>query len=200
VDIRLNFFDDNGSPLTLPLLFPQSPNSAGSELAATIDRTVNAGAELLIQTTGPFGSTTQVGWAQLLANGSIGGFAVFTQEIGASLQDGEVPLETRTASTYTVAFDNTSGSATGVALANLTSQPLTSTVTIRDDTGSQILSNSVPVPAMGHTSFNLVSQYPATAQRRGTVTFTTSGPGQIGVLGLRFNMTGAFSTIPALSE
>jgi hypothetical protein len=54
---------------------------------------------------------------------------------------------------------------------------------------------------MGHTSFNLLDRYASmTAQRRGTLEFRTPGAGQIGVLGLRFNATGAFSTIPAIAE
>jgi hypothetical protein len=61
---RLNFFDNNGNPLTLPLSFPQSPSAAGPLLAATLDRTLNPGAELVIQSTGPNSQPTLVGWAQ----------------------------------------------------------------------------------------------------------------------------------------
>jgi hypothetical protein len=54
---------------------------------------------------------------------------------------------------------------------------------------------------MGHTSFNLIDRYASTtAQRRGTLEFRTPLLGQISVLGLRFNATGAFSTIPALAK
>ncbi len=200
VEILLNFFDNNGNPLPLSLTFPQSPNASGPELAATLDRIVNPGAELVIQTTGPTNQSPQVGWAQLLANGTIGGFAVFSQAIGSSIQDGEVPLETRNSDSYVLSFDNTNGSATGVALANIASQAVTTTITVRDDTGAVLLTNSLDLPAMGHTSFNLTDQYPSTAQRRGTVQFTTPSAGQISVLGLNFNVTGAFSTIPALSN
>jgi len=61
VQTRLNFFDNNGNPLALPLSFPQSPNAAGPELAATLDRTVNPGAQLVIQSTGPNNQPTLVG-------------------------------------------------------------------------------------------------------------------------------------------
>jgi hypothetical protein len=160
---------------------------------------VNPNAELVIQTTGPVTQQTQTGWAQLLTNGTINGFAVFSQSPNPyTTFDGEVPLETRNATSYTLAFDNTNGSSTGVALANVTSQAVTSSITVRDDTGAILLTDSLALPAMGHTSFNLTDRYASTAQRLGTVQFTTPGAGQISVLGLRFNSTGAFSTIPAI--
>lgn len=71
---------------------------------------------------------------------------------------------------------------------------------IRDSTGPLILSNTLTLPAMGHTSFNLVNQYSATAQQRGTLEFRTPSAGEITVIGLDFNSTGAFSTIPAIAE
>lgn len=114
-----------------PLSFPQSPNAPGPLMAATLDRTRNPGAELVIQSTGPSNQPTQVGWAQLLANGPIGGFAVFSQAIGNAVQDAEVPLANRNASAYVVPFDNTNGSATGVALANNSTSSAVFTTTIR---------------------------------------------------------------------
>jgi hypothetical protein len=76
---------------------------------------------------------------------------------------------------------------------------VSSAITIRDDTGAILLQDTITLPAMGHKSFNLTDRYAAiTALRRGTLEFRTPTVGQISVLGLRFNATGAFSTIPAL--
>ena len=202
---RLNFFDDNGNPLALPLTFPSSSSGGAIPLvillASTLDRTVNPGAKLVIQTTGPNSSPTLVGWAQLLTNGAIGGFAVFSQAIGNANQEAEVPLENRNAGGYVVPFDNTNGAATGIALANISAQAANTTVTIRDDTGAVILTDTLTLPAMGHTSFNLTDRYASiTAQRSGTLEFRTPTAGQISVLGLRFNSTGAFTTIPAIAK
>jgi len=70
--------------------------------------------------------------------------------------------------------------------------------------GSVTVSDKITTPVssrIGHTSFNLLDRYASmTAQRRGTLEFRTPGAGQISVLGLRFNATGAFSTIPAIAE
>jgi len=138
---------------------------------------------------------------QLSTNGALGGFAVFSQAAGNAVQDAEVPIENRNASTYLLPFDNPNGLATGVALANVYVQDVRIAVAVHDDTGAVLLLDSLTLPALGHTSFNLADRYaPVTAQRRGTLLFTTPSPGQISVLGLRFNQTGAFSTIPALAE
>jgi sugar lactone lactonase YvrE len=200
---RLNFFDNNGNPLLLPLSFPQPAATAGAAgplLAATLDRTLNPGAELVIVTTGPSTQTTQVGWAQLLTNGTIGGFAVFSDTISGD-QEAVVPLETRNASTYVLSFDNSNGADTGIALANLSGQALNAAVTISDDTGALIMSDTIALPAMGHTSIDMATRYgSSTAGRRGTLQFTSPSPGQISVLGLRFTPAGAFTTIPPLAK
>lgn len=196
---RLNFFDDNGLPLLLPLSFPQA-SLGGPTLASTLDRTLGPGAALVIEMTGPESQPVQVGWAQLLTSGNIGSFAVFRQTSGNSDQEAVVPLENRTAAAYLLWYDNAAGYSTGVALANMAQQPASIGVVIRDDTGAVAVSDSITLAAQGHTSFSLADRYTATAQRRGTVEFQTPAGGQISVLGLRFNPKGAFSTVPPLAK
>jgi len=53
-----------------------------------------------------------------VTNGNISGFAIF-QSGG---QEAVVPMETGSSSAYTLAFDNTGGLVTGVAVANSSSQ------------------------------------------------------------------------------
>ena len=203
--MRLSFFDSNGNPLALPLTFPQSPNGVGALLASTLDRTINPGAELIIQSTGVVSAPITVGSAQLLTNGSISGFARFSTAFAASIQDAVVPLETRNASGYVVPYENTNGSATGIALANITAQPVPVTINYRIGgsagySGDGVLDNTetLVVPPMGHMSFNLADRLKDTAGEVGTVEFLTPSAGQISLLGLLFNSTGAFSTLPAL--
>jgi hypothetical protein len=199
---RLNFFDDNGNPLALPLNFPQSSSGlAAPLLASTLDRIVNPGAQLVVQSTGPNSQPTLSGWAQVLTNGYLGGFAVFSQAIGNTNQEAEVPLDTSHSGDYVVPFDNTNGSASAMALANISATAVTVAISISDDAGNVILSDTITLPAMGHRSFNLADRYGSvTAGRRGTLEFTTPSPGLISVLGLSFNSTGAFSTIPTIAK
>jgi len=199
--VRLSFFDNNGNPLALPLSFPQSSSAAGTLLASTLDRTLQSGAELVVQSTGPNNQPTLVGWAQVLTNGVLGGSAILSQAIGNANQEAEMPLDTSISADYVVPFDNTNGASTALALTNISPQPVSVTVSINNDSGSVMLSNAITLPAMGHTSFTLADRYGAvTAQRRGTVEFTTPSTALISVIGLRFNATGAFSTIPTIAK
>ena len=198
IQASLNFFDNNGNPLPVPLAFPQSGTTAGSA-ASTAAVTVNPGAGQLVQTAGLASEPTQVGWTQLLANGNLGGFAVFQQTNGASAQEAVVPLESLDPTAFFIWFDNTGGNATGIALANTVAQAATVPVVIRADTGAVLQSTTVQLPANGHTSFDLASTYALASGIRGTVEFETPAGGQISVLGIEFSPTGAFSTIPALA-
>ena len=195
---RLNFFDNDGNALPLPLRFPESPGD--DIVAATLERTLGAGATLTIESGGPDSQPLQVGWAQLLSDGSVSGFAIFGTGSDNYDQEAAVPLETRGSGSYVLWFDNTGGMVVGVALANISAQPATVEVTIRDESGVVIdTSNTIPLPAQGHTSFELPTRMPQTAQRRGTVEFHTTTSGQISVLGLRFKAV-AFTTIPVSAK
>jgi hypothetical protein len=113
---RLSLFGDpadasGNGPLALPLTFLQQAAAAGPLLAATFDRTLAANASLIVTTAGPQTPPVQVGSAQLAATGPVDGFAIFHLIPGA--QEAVVPMETRNASSYLLAFDNTGGGGAG---------------------------------------------------------------------------------------
>lgn len=64
------------------------------------------------------------------------GFAIFHQIF--TTQEAVVPMETRNASSYLLAFDNTNGLVLGVAVENVSVQNAVIPVIIRDDTGAVI--------------------------------------------------------------
>ncbi len=141
-----------------------------------------------------------VGSAQLAATGAVDGFAIFHQIQTA--QEAVVPMETRNASSYLLAFDNTNNLVLGVAVENVSAQPALIPVIIRDDTGTVLSSTgTISLGGNGHTSFVLSTQFPVTANIRGTIEFDTPSGGQISVLGLRFTPpNNALTTIPALAN
>jgi hypothetical protein len=191
---HLDFFDNDGAPLALPI----SVTPGGSATPMTsVDQTLNPGASLFVDSTGDNGQPLSVGWAQLLATGSVSGFGIF--RFPAAKWEAVVPLETRTANSYIVAFDNTASLATGVAVANITAMSAVVTVTIRNDAGTSIGAATIDLPGQGHTTFMLNSQYPVTAGKRGTVEFRTTNSGVISVLGLRANGS-ALTTLPVLAN
>ena len=211
---RLSFFGDaldpNGNgPLTLPLTFPQQPPAPGPFLAASFDQTLATNASLIATTAGLQTHPPQsdyppvlVGSAQLAATGAVDGFVIFHHILTA--QEAVVPMETRNASSYLLAFDNTNGLVLGVAIENVSAQPAILRAVIRDDTGAQIadaLEPAISLPGNGHASFVLSTLFPVTANKRGTVEFDTPSGGQISVLGLRFSPpNNALTTIPALAN
>jgi sugar lactone lactonase YvrE len=195
---RLTFTAGTGADLVLPLSFPQT--GAAPIQASSLERTLGPGATLIVESEGPVNQAVQQGWAQLFTDGAVTGFAVFCQRAGQGEQEAVVPLEVRASSAYVLAFDNTGGFETGVAVANLNPQAGSVTVAIMEDVGTNIQTTRLDLPARGHVAFQLSSLYPATVRKRGIVEFRTQGAGQISVLGLRFNPKGSFTTIPVMAK
>ncbi|HEV2381606.1 MAG TPA: hypothetical protein VG206_17660 [Terriglobia bacterium] len=192
---QLSFFGDDGSPLALPLTMVQS---SATNTASSVTQTIAPGSQLVIVTSAPSTSPQVVGSAQLTSTGNIGGFAIFRYNPAG--QEAVVPLETRNAEAYLLAFDDTNGLATGLALANSSNQAVSVPVLLTDETGASLGSAAISLPALGHTSFMLATAYPAVAGKRGTVEFDTPPGGQISVLGLRATAALALTTIPVLTK
>jgi hypothetical protein len=196
--VRLNFFDDNGNALRLPLLLPQLSTTAPL-MASTLDRTIAAGAELVLQAAGTASQAEAVGWAQLLTNGNVGGSAVFAWATATGTQEAVVPIETRGPAAFVLPFDNTDGYATGVALANLSGQPVSVPVVLHDEAGVNLGTAAIPLPAYSHTTFMLADAYPAAAGKLGALELDTPAGGQISALGIRATPGGAITTVPVLA-
>ena len=157
---RLSIFSDatdagGNGPLQLPMVFPQQPGLSGPLLASSFDQTLAANASLLVATAGPQTPPVLVGSVQLAATGPVDGFAIFHQIV--TTQEAVVPMETRNASSYLLAFDNTNGLVLGVALENVSAQDAVIPVIIRDDAGVVISEPgaSISLAGNGHTSFVL---------------------------------------------
>ena len=190
---RLSFFDNPGNALTLPLVFPAPPVTANS-----IDRTLPGNATLTLRTSGPDTQPVQEGSAQLSSDGVVGGFVVFRYT--ATNQEAAVPLETRDAPSYVLAFDHTNGVALGVALGSVSSKPLVVPVIVRDDTGVMLANTTISLNGNGHITFVMTAQFPVTAGKRGTIEFQRPQGGRISALGIRFTPPGVLTSIPALAN
>jgi len=194
-NVQLNFYDENGNAVSLPLVFPQSA-STSSSLLSTVSHTLVAGAEFVIQSGGQ--KDLSVGSIQMVTTGTVSAFVVF--RFDSSGQEATVPLETRNPSAFVISFDNTNGLVTGVALCNVSSQPASVKVIIRDDTGATLGSDTISLAGRGHISFVLTDRYGLTGGIRGTLEFQTPSNGQISALGLRFNSKGAYTDIPSIAK
>ncbi|MBI4889841.1 MAG: putative Ig domain-containing protein [Acidobacteria bacterium] len=196
--VRVNLYADDGTPLQLPMVITQSGQSVTS-VGAVVDRTIPAGATLLIETEAAV-SSTSVGWADVRSTTTIAGYAIFRQKHdGAADSEGTSPLENRLQSSVIIPMDNLIGFSTGVALVNLASDTqATLTVIMRDDTGAEVARDTMTITANGHTSFSLPARFPILSGKRGTVEFVTSVPAGVTGLGLRFNPTLSFTSVPAI--
>jgi virginiamycin B lyase len=193
---ELAFFDDNGNPLSLTLT---NLDTGVTTTASSVSQTIPAYGTVWLTTSGDVGTPLLTGSAQLTG---ASGFAIF--RYNSNGQEAVSPMQVQSQNSV-IAFDNTNGTATGVALANGSAQAVSIPVTIRDDQGNQIGTSSLPLAANGHTSFMLASQYPATANIQGTVEFdAVSSGGQtapnISVLGIRSPPDLTFTTLPALPK
>ncbi len=191
---HLKFFADDGTPLAIPI----GPPGVTTSTSSSVDQTVAAGATLLLQSAAPLSNPTPtIGSAQLTTDGNVGGFVIFRYNPNG--QEAVVPLESRNASAYILAFDNTGGTATGIAINSVSTQAVNIPVVVRDDTGAQIATDTIPLAANGHLAFTLVQdKYLSTNGIRGTIEFDTPAGAQIGALGIRIPVAHTFTTLPAL--
>jgi hypothetical protein len=194
-NVTLNFFAEDGTPLAVPLQLPQSGQSL---TISSLAQTIPANGSVLIQTVGQAASNVVAGSATLVTSSQVSGFGIFNWiQFG---QEASVPMEDRTPSSFVLAFDNTGGLTTGLALAETAGQAASIPITIRDDAGNQTLSTTLNLPANGHTSFMLPNQYAVTVGARGTIEFTTPSGGRISALGLRATPAGNLTTIPVMAK
>jgi hypothetical protein len=193
----LSFFNDQtGAPLPLPLSFPQ-PSGGTDTTAPSVTQNLPAGATRVIVSTGAASLLT--GSAQLSTNGHVSGFVIFRH----NNQEAVVPLESRNASGYIIAFDNTNGTATGIAVNAVSAGQVNVPVVVRDETGATIASDTVTLAPNGHYAFTLgTDRYPAALTIRGTIEFDTPAGAQIGALGIRIPNVAAhtYTTLPALAK
>ena len=193
----LNFYDNNGNPLNLPLASPQGIFTAST--AATITQSINSHASLWVQSAGAIGAALLTGSAQLTTTGNIAGFVIFRYNPNG--QEAVVPLETRTANAYIIPFDNTGGTVTGIALS--TQAPLATVVpvVIRDDQGNAIGgAGNLTMAINGHSSFVLSTQFSITNNIRGTIEFDKPAGAQISVIGIRTPPALTFTSLPPLAR
>lgn len=198
--VNLKFFDDNGSPLSLPLSYPQA-GGGSTTVAPAVNQMLAAGAMLIVESAAPESDPAPtVGSAQLTTNGNVGGFVIFRYNPDG--QEAVVPLENRNANAYILAFDNTGDISTGIAINSVATQVVNIPVTVRDSMGAQIATDTITLAANGHLSFTLATgRYPATAGIRGTIEFDTPANAQIGALGIRIPAAAhTFTTLPALAK
>jgi hypothetical protein len=189
----LTFLLSDGTPLALPL----SPAGGATTNSSQWQGTLAPYAREVITIPGSASAPVQIGSAHLTSTTGVSGFIRYSYAPWG--QEAIVPAETRTASSYVVAFDNTSGASNGIAVANSSPTGVNIPVTIFDETGTQIATGTLTLPAQGQTTYVLTDRVAGSANARGSVQFSPPAGISISVLGIRFPNSDAFTTIPVIT-
>jgi hypothetical protein len=185
---QVRFYSSAGAPLALDLV------EAGR--VSTLNRNIAAGGSTVIETNGT-NPALSVGWAEILTTtGTVSGFAVFRQRVpGRPDFEAASPGVTVDALEVVFSFDNIEAFVTSLAMANPTPDAANVTAIFRSESGATVHQENFAIPARGHTSFETTNRFPLSRNLRGSVSFSVSG-GRLAPLGLRFNPTGPFTSVP----
>jgi len=195
---QLDFYDNAGQPLPIPLSYPQYPVMMSAPvLGATLSQMLEPGAVMVLETSPVNVANLLEGWAKLVTAGNIEGYVVITNL--ATHQEAAVPMRRGDPRPQFLAFDNTSGKRTGFALANLSTAPVSVTTVVRDGPSGLLANGSIDLAPLGHTSVMLDTLYPATLDKRGTLEFYSASGDPVDAIGLRVNGQ-AITTLPLLSS
>lgn len=145
----------------------------------------------------------QTGWAVLDYDGEsrISGMLTFRQRVsGRPDFESSVVLGRDDETRVYVPFDNTQGYATTLAITNPSMTDNTDlTIRFWDPSGSEIITRTIRLSAGTTIAFSLPDRYPELAGRLGQLRIESTGS-RLSTIALRFNPSGAFSTVPVSSR
>ncbi len=190
--VSLSFFQSGANSTT------QSWNPPFQEVGSTQNLSLPPASTTFLHTQGTAASLTE-GWATMQAGPNVVAYAIFTQTVtGRQNQDGTAPAAAAV-SRILVPFDNTSGFASTIAIANPGSTSESIAVAVQPTSGAAAQLSAISLPAGGYTAFVVPTQFSSTAAERGLLEFS-SASGTFSVIALRFNPTGAFTAAPVYAE
>lgn len=190
----LNFYDENGNALA----FAERPGNF-SERAGDFGALAPAAMQTAAS---PGGSDTNPlqGSARLITNGAVSAYEIFRLPASQGYLEAFALPETRSLSSYMLPFDTTGGYEYGIALTSSSGLGGSVSIAATDAaTGAVLFSDSIPAPSLGHTSFVLTGRYPALANTRGVLGFTTFFAGQSNVLALRLKPGLSITSVPVFA-
>jgi hypothetical protein len=188
----LKFYGDDGAAKAFEF--------QGLGTMSTVTGTLAVGGSVVIESV-PGTVAIETGWVYLDSPNEVSGAAVFrSRPVGQPEQEATVPIESNINQKVILAFDNSQGYVMGVALVNAHSDATaTVTATFHDTDGAVIFTDTLTLTARQHVAYEMPQQWPASANRRGTVEFTTTDfRTGISVLGLRFTPDQSFTSFHAL--
>jgi hypothetical protein len=168
------------------------------EVSSTAGLVLTAGSTLYLHTPGTAAGLSQ-GWAELDADPGVVAYVIFTNRVpGHQDQDATAPAVAAT-NRILMPYDDAGGFVTAIAVVNPTTADQNITVGFRTVDGLIAFDALPTVPALGHMTFVLSTQFPEIAGHLGLAEFY-SATGNLSMISLRFNPTQSSTSAPVYFE
>ena len=184
VTINLEFFRDDGTPLTLTI---------GETTASRFEFKAAAGGTLRLKTAGS-SAVAQTGWARLTSTGGVGAQLLFEIVVNGSLVTQAAVESTGPIRVFDLFMRAVGGTNSGVALANLTDvNAINVRLTLRNAQGQDVATKTVQIASDGHLAQFITELFPEVGEIDGSLHGEASGP----VTVIALQQTGAvLGTLP----
>jgi hypothetical protein len=193
LNYRVSFRGINGQPALVSFRGPDGRITTADTTQGRLED--DASNTLVLLDAGPL----QTGWAILEYDGEsrISGMLTFRQRIsGRPDFESSVTLQRDDENRVYIPFDNSQGYATTLAVTNPSANDNTDLqMRFWDAAGDEILTSPIRLPAGTTVAFSIPERFPQLVGRSGQLRIEGSGP-RLSTLALRFNPSGAFSTVP----
>ena len=190
VTLNFNQAVPNGAGVTTPWSPPFQPSVSSSF-------NVPAGSSIFLRTPGNATALSQ-GWAELVADSRVVGYAIFTELSAKGLKQDSTAPAVSASSRILVPFDNSSGLITALALVNPNASAETVSVNFRTSDGTTSTATAPALPSQGQITFLMPQTFAGTANQSGLAEFYVSS-GTISIIALRANGT-AITSAPVFFE
>ncbi len=198
VSVEVDFYNDDGSPLILPLILNPGDEPVKRQ-TASLRETIPPYSSLIVATSVET-TAAQAGWAEIVASSQVAGYSAFHYRLPDGVPaEVTVPLEITAQPSVSLLYDNTGGALTAVALVNLALSPASVFITAWDQDWNRIAQQDLAMNAHGHASFLLPNRLPTTKGRRGIVQFRAMGEGRLAGFSLLVSSDGRHRATPGLS-
>ncbi len=197
IGYRLSFRGVNGQPVQVSYRTADGRVTSADTIQGQLGD--DSSATFVLQDVG----TLQTGWARLDYDGEsrIGGMVTFRQRVAGRLDfQSSVTLAREDETPVYLPLNNAQGYATTLAITNPSASKNTDLqLRFWDASGSEISTRNITLSAGTTTAFSVPDRFPELAGRVGQLRIQGSASG-LATLALRFNPSGAFSTIPLSSR
>ena len=183
ITFKFHFWGEGGAALPFPIV-----NGTPGVLSGIL----SPGGSFFAESPGT-ASMLQQGWAEIASSGQIGVSAIYQFSAGGSRDSLGTEIATLSTNSAAMAFDNTEGNATAIAVANTNpTQPITVSMLFVTDSGAQS-TISLRLPPRTRQAFVAATMNPAIADAHGLIKFSAPSS-DMAVMGLQFTPSGQFTS------